>query len=180
MTTRPRALLIGDSISMGYTPHVAELLDAEAEVRHNPGNASDTDNTLASLDDWLAEMPADVVRQSRDHQVPLERYRANLARIVDRLKRTGAALIWASTTPVIDDRHQAVKDFDRYNRDVEAYNAAAGEVMAAAGVPTDDLHAAALTAGIEAVLTPDGVHFTDQGYRMLAEVVADCLRRYLR
>ena len=29
---RPRVLILGDSISIGYTPHVQELLKGEAEV----------------------------------------------------------------------------------------------------------------------------------------------------
>jgi lysophospholipase L1-like esterase len=184
-------LIIGDSISMGYTPQVAELLAGRAEVVHNPGNAGDTDNTAAHLDAWLKEIPAEVIhfncglhdikrsRQAPGRQVPLQRYRANLGRIVERLKRSGAKLIWAASTPVIEERHRAAKDFDRGNGDVDAYNAAAAEIMAGAGIPVNDLHAAVAAAGAEEVICDDGVHLTDGGYRMLAEVVADRLRTFL-
>jgi lysophospholipase L1-like esterase len=63
----------------------------------------------------------------------------------------------------------------RFNRDVGAYNAAAAAVMTAAGVAIDDLHAAALDGGGGRLLCPDGVHFTEDGYRVLARRVAECI-----
>ena len=35
----PRVLIIGDSISLGYTPQVKQLLKDKANVIHNKGNA---------------------------------------------------------------------------------------------------------------------------------------------
>ena len=35
----PKILIIGDSISLGYTPHVARALDGIAAIEHNDGNA---------------------------------------------------------------------------------------------------------------------------------------------
>src|SRR3954451_8440143 len=49
----PRVLLIGDSISMGYTISVRELLKGEANVHRVPENGGDTANGLAKLDKWL-------------------------------------------------------------------------------------------------------------------------------
>ena len=51
----PRVLIIGDSISIGYTPPLRELLAGQAEVTHNPGNAAHTWNGLEKLDAWLGE-----------------------------------------------------------------------------------------------------------------------------
>jgi len=191
MTDRPRVLIIGDSISIGYTPPAAELLAGEAELIHNHGNGGDSDNVLANLDAWLAEANADVVhlncglhdiklaRDTRRLQVPLERYRRNLAEIARRLTAGSALPVWATSTPVIDARHNAVKEFDRHNADVDAYNAAAGEIMLAAGIRTNDLHGAAIAAGIETIVCDDGVHMTDGGYAILAQAVADCIRKAL-
>ena len=39
---KPRVLIIGDSISLGYTPTVKKLLADKAVVVHNKGNAQDT------------------------------------------------------------------------------------------------------------------------------------------
>ena len=108
--------------------------------------------------------------------MPLVEYRDHLPRIVDRLKATARTLIWASTTPVIFERHAAAKDFDRREEDVVAYNAAAAEVMAAAGVETNDLYSAVMAAGPARCLGKDGVHFTDDGYAMLGQAVASSIR----
>ena len=187
MSELPSVYVIGDSISIGYTPRLAELLDGKGSVTHNPGNGGDSANILANLDDWLAGPSPSVIhvncglhdikvsRETGAHQVPLDEYCANLPRVVDRLAATGATVIWATTTPVIEPRHQAVKGFDRYNRDVDAVNAAAVEIVSAAGVAIDDLHAAATALGLDESLTEDGVHFTEPAYRALARTVAGCI-----
>lgn len=191
MDEKPRVLIIGDSISIGYTPRVAELLADEAKVTHNPGNGGDSANVLTNLDAWLDGLRAAVIhfncglhdlklpRDTRTQQVPLERYRENLPAIVERLKATGAALIWAASTPVIDARHNAAKEFDRHNADVDAYNAAAEEVMQQHRVHINDLHAATIADGAEMMLSDDGVHMTEGGYSVLAQAVAECIRRFL-
>ncbi len=191
MPGRPRVLIIGDSISIAYTPHVAQVLAQRAEVLHNPGNGGDSENVAANLDSWLAQLPAEVIhfncglhdikfhRDPRHIQVPLGRYRENLIRIVARLKQSGAAVIWANTTPVVESRHTAVKEFDRYNRDVQVYNAAAAAIVAQAGMAIDDLHAVVTGAGPERLIGPDGVHMTEEGSvllgRMVAARVGECL-----
>jgi len=191
MSELPLVYVIGDSISIGYTPHVAALLAGKARVEHNPGNGGDSSNVAGNLDDWLAALSPAVIhvncglhdikvsRQTHAHQVPLEEYRANLPRIVDRLAATGATVIWAMSTPVIESRHTARKDFDRYNRDIDAANAAAGEVASAAGIAVDDLHAAATALGLDESLTEDGVHFTGPTYQSLSRTVADCIAALL-
>ena len=57
-----------------------------------------------------------------------------------RLKRTGATLIWASTTPVPDAEVTA----PRKNSDVIAYNLAARRVIEENGIKINDLYAVAL------------------------------------
>src|SRR6266480_369829 len=51
----PRVLLIGDSISMGYTVPVQELLKGKANVHRVPENGGPTTNGLAKLKAWLGE-----------------------------------------------------------------------------------------------------------------------------
>ncbi len=115
-------------------------------------------------------------RTNAQYQVPVETYRQNLLEIVARLQSAGRRIIWATITPVIDDRHAHRKtDFDRYERDVRSYNAAALEVMSSAGFDINDLHSVVHAAGVEDCIGPDGVHMTDAGYRTLARpVIAAC------
>ena len=46
----PRVLLIGDSISKGYTPYVVEMMKEQALVTHNKGNAGPAMRGLAYID----------------------------------------------------------------------------------------------------------------------------------
>jgi hypothetical protein len=42
----PKVLIIGDSISLGYTPHVVDAMKDKAVVKHHKGNAQHTDTGL--------------------------------------------------------------------------------------------------------------------------------------
>ena len=99
------------------------------------------------------------------HQVELQAYRDNLRAIVRRLKQTGARLIWCATTPVPEGAK------GRMPGDELAYNAAAAEVMKQEGVEVNDLHAFAAPQ-MAKLGKPADVHYTAQGSRALAEVVA--------
>ena len=57
----PRVLLIGDSISKGYTPHVVEMMKEQALVTHNKGNAGPAMRGLENIDEWLAVDQWDVI-----------------------------------------------------------------------------------------------------------------------
>jgi len=186
-----KVLIIGDSISMGYIPEVQRRLADIAEVVHNPGNGGDSANVSAHIDDWLNAVEPDTVllncglhdikRQTgtRTYQVPIDDYRRNLLTILDCIRAADCRLLWVTTTPVIEARHQAVKDFDRYNADVTDYNAMAQAIVEDAEVAVIDLHAVALQAGLETVLGDDGVHFTQDGYDQLGRAVAHSLRQHI-
>jgi lysophospholipase L1-like esterase len=172
----PRVLIIGDSISIGYTPAVKELLKGRAEVVHHEGNAQDTRNGLAKLDQWLGKEKWDVIhfnwglwdlrRESGPFDVPPEQYEKNLRELVKRLKKTNAKLVWASITPVVEPNQRKRRD-----EDVRAYNAIAKKVMEEEGIAVDDLYAAAKGREKE-LIVKDGVHFTKEGYGVLAKAVA--------
>src|SRR5512133_119554 len=57
----PRVLLIGDSISMGYTLPVRTLLAGKANVHRPPENCGDTARGVKSLDKWLGDGKWDVI-----------------------------------------------------------------------------------------------------------------------
>jgi acyl-CoA thioesterase-1 len=181
----PRVLLIGDSISMGYTLPVRELLKDKANVHRIPENGSATGVGLAKLDAWLGTGKWDVIhfnwglhdlKHWKDNKLdlagpqvtPVEPYEQNLRELVKRLKATGAKLIWASTTPVPEGSG------GRVAKDEVAYNEAAARVMKTEGVAIDDLHA--VVAADPSIQRPQNVHFTDAGYRALAEKVAGEIR----
>lgn len=185
----PKLLLIGDSISIHYTPGVARELAGLLEVTHHEGNAQDSRHLRENLEAYLrAAGDVDAIhfnvglhdiklfRDGSGHQVPLDEYRLHLAAVVERLRQTGAKLMWATTTPVIYERHARAKDFDRRCEDVLAYNAVAGEIVSAAGIPVDDLFEAVDRAGVERCLGEDGVHMSREGNALLAEKVSQAVR----
>ncbi len=49
----PKILIIGDSISIGYTPFVEEFFSGKAIVTHNPGNAQHTGTGLRNIEEWV-------------------------------------------------------------------------------------------------------------------------------
>jgi lysophospholipase L1-like esterase len=107
-----------------------------------------------------------------DLQVHIEEYERNLYQIIKLLRPYARRLIWARITPVMDGQPIPWKGFDRFNRDVDAYNRVADAVMTVSGIALNDLHGAVLQAGIEACLSEDGVHMTEAGDRVLGEQVA--------
>ena len=117
-----RVLLLGDSISLGYTPSVIDGLAGEAEVLRplNPNgrgyqNCQGTNNGVARIEGWLEALGADfdVVHfnfglhdlkrvdpttganssdPTHPHQADPERYGRQLREITGRLHATGAIL----------------------------------------------------------------------------------------
>jgi lysophospholipase L1-like esterase len=174
----PRVLLIGDSISIGYTLPVRETLQGKANVHRPPGNCSSTGYTLSKLEEWLGPGKWDVIHFNwglHDAKLPPEGvrhappdvYEKNLRQLVTRLKATGAKLIWATTTPVPMGGNLAPnRRFDS----VDKYNAIAAKVMAELGVATNDLNTA-IAPHVATLGRPNDVHFTTEGSEFLAERV---------
>ncbi len=174
----PRVLLIGDSISMGYTLPVRGLLAAKANVHRVPDNAGPTTHGIQFVESWLGKGKWDVIHFNFGlhdlklmwdgrSQVSIEDYERNLTRIVLRLKQTGAKLIWASTTPVPD----AKVNPPRSDADVVRYNEAAARVMKENGIAVDDLYSL-VRPQLAAIQLPANVHFKPEGYAALARQVA--------
>lgn len=187
----PRAVLIGDSIRLGYEGHVRAALGADAVVLSPRDNGGTSANVLAHLDAWAVDPAPDVVHvncglhdlrrefgAARRAVEPAD-YAGNVEAILRRLLDAGIAPIWATTTPVNEAWHHARKGFDRYEGDVTAYNAIAEGVARRLGIPVNDLYDVVMRAGRDALLLPDGVHFRDEGYALLGDAVARAIRRAL-
>ena len=181
-TRKPRVLIIGDSISIGYTEPVRRLLDDRAEVVRIPENGSDSGHGLEKLTAWLGNGRWDVIhfnwglhdlKYLKDgkndvtgKQVStLDEYVAHLDELVGRLKATGAKLIWASTTPIPEGTAGRIR-----GEEIK-YNAAAREVMDKHGVVVDDLYAYVWPC-VDQYQLPRNAHFSPKGYEFLAKQVA--------
>jgi acyl-CoA thioesterase-1 len=194
----PRVMIIGDSISVGYTDGVREELAGKANVYRVQGNAGPSSSGAQRVDEWIASGNGhwDVIhfnfglhdiklgtggKENRPfptadgHQVPPDEYERNLRQIVAKLKRTGATLIWCSTTPI----PQGKLDPPRRPGDELTYNQIAQKVMIENGVAIDDLYAAALSR-MPGIQLPANVHFTKDGSAVLAKYVAASIKAALQ
>jgi lysophospholipase L1-like esterase len=214
VTGLPRVLLIGDSISMGYTLRVRAKLQGKANVHHPAENCGPTERGLARLDRWLGNGHWDVIHfnfglhdlkyldakgqyvaPDKGKQVaPPDVYRKNLHELAVRLQKTGAKLIFATTTPVPPGT------LGRVAGDERVYNDVAVAVMKELGIPVDDLggYVAAQQQKLpprpasEAppprkraqsrpgeIQLPFNVHFTPDGYDQLTTLVVASIEKVL-
>ncbi len=180
-----QVLLIGDSISMGYLPFVQDLLKDNAVVRRPDVNCESTLHGLRQIDAWLGDVKWDVIHfnwglhdlirsrtDNRDPahiasvplQVPLAEYEKNLRKLVERLKKTGAKLVWGTTTPI------PAGCMFRLSGEEVKYNEVAFRVMRDEDIPIDDLYTSMLPR-LSEFQDPKDVHFNPQGSEFLANAV---------
>jgi acyl-CoA thioesterase-1 len=174
----PRVLIIGDSISIGYTTPVREALKGKANVHRIPNNGQSTAIGLTKLDRWLGEGKWDVIHfnfglhdakylTETETKVSRENYVKNLQEIIKRLKATGARLVFATTTPTPALLDPPTRRFDS----IPERNEIAIKVMKENGVAVDDLYAVILPKQAE-VQRPKDVHFNPDGSALLGAAVA--------
>ncbi|OGV73013.1 MAG: hypothetical protein A3K19_17730 [Lentisphaerae bacterium RIFOXYB12_FULL_65_16] len=164
----PRVLLIGDSISRSYTVDVRKALAGKVNVHRAPTNCGPTDTGLKCMDVWLDQGAGkwDIIHFNfgiHDRRKTPEQYAANLEKVVERLKQTGAKLVWARTTPFGEKVAEGQDESVPLNR-------VADEVMKKHDIPMDDLHAAVIDK-LASVQGNDHTHFNADGIKLMAEQV---------
>lgn len=172
----PRVLLIGDSVSRGYTLATRKALAGAANVHRAPENCGPTANGIKKLKVWLGDGKWDIIHFNfgiHDRKTPLADYEQRLDAITAELKATGARVIWASTTPVAEGGMK-----DATGADLVARNEVAARVMTKHGVETDDLYAAMLPR-LSEFQPPNDVHFREPGYQFLGQQVAASIRKHI-
>ena len=191
----PDVLLIGDSISIGYTIPVRILLDGVANVHRPPENCGPTrPEPEQDVLRWTAGRTWDVIHfnfgiwdthnMRNGEIVPYtdlhayppqeitirhtpEQYVANLAKTVDLLEPAARKLIWARTTPVMRRETGQPQRISRNNR-------AADRLMKERGILVNDLFNHARP-HVGTWQQEDLCHFNALGYAELGIKVADCV-----
>ena len=200
--SNPRVLILGDSISMGYTPHVRSMLPRvflwrPVKTARQGENCQGTNHGVRRIDDWLAagggkwdvihfnfglhdfkHVHPETKRNSNnpDHppQASPEVYAKQLEEITLKLKATGAKLIFATTTPVPAGGVKPFRALDAPSK----YNAIATEIMKRHGIEVNDLFAEVLGREDE-LMRPVDVHFNSEGSKLLAQRVAAAIEASL-
>ena len=199
----PNVLLLGDSISIGYTLAVRKLLEGRANVFRPtladgtvPENCEGTTASLARIDAWLARRTWDVIHfnwglhdlkhvqvagtglnsanPSDPVQATVEEYSKNLRALVGKLRATRAQLVFATTTPVGPD----AKSPFRFPAAPRTYNAAAIAITMEHGIRVNDLFALCVPQ-LDQLQHRDHVHFNAAGAKALADEVARVIREEL-
>ena len=175
-TALPRVLLIGDSVSRGYTGAVRKALAGKANVHRAPANCGPTKQGIEKLDVWLGKGRWDLIHFNfgiHDRATPVAEYRERLGRIIDRLAATGSTLVWATTTPIPD-----TKDGKYTALSIVERNNAALELMKEKGITVNDLFAA-MTPRLADYQPAEDVHFKAAGYDFLGATVASAIMAVL-
>ena len=167
----PRVLLIGDSISRGYTMDVRAALAGKANIHRAPENCGPSTRGLKNLPIHLGEGKWDVIHFNygiHDRGTPSDVYASNLEQIIAGLEKTGAKLVWARTTPPAPGS----TNHEGYTPEMcDRVNSIADGIMKSHGIPEDDLCSLVQPRLTELQLT-NNVHFSDAGYQLMANQVA--------
>lgn len=177
-----------NNVSPGYGIYVKEKLNGIANVYGPDENCRFAQFTLRFLHKWASSVPADEInvvhwnnglwdalRLFGDEPLtPIDVYGDMLRRVYKRIRMCfpNAKVIFALNTAVIEER--LFPEFIRYNHELEMYNQKAREVMEELDVEVNDLYS--LTATFDHSLYADGVHFNEEGSKILADaVIKACL-----
>ena len=192
-------LLLGDSIKECYQYYVEKALNETANVYYTNDNGRFSTYMLRYIHDWIRAISNcgkiefdivhfncglwDVLRLSTENEplVPLDEYRANLQRIVNRIKHycPQSRLIFATTTRVIEPGFEQNDEYGhRSNADIEEYNRVACEIMNSYGIYINDLWSVSCEASDQ--VYSDLVHLnTEEGNKILGEAVIKGLKEFL-
>ena len=172
----PRVLLIGDSISRGYTLQVRHALAGKANVHRAPANCGPAATGFKKLPTWLGDGKWDIIHFNfgiHDRATEEAVYAANLKQIVAVLEKTGAKLIWARTTPPAsgDNKEKFTPaQCDQVNRIADA-------IMREHGIPANDLYAV-VSPKLADLQNKNDVHFNASGYSVLGNQVASIIQSH--
>ena len=198
----PNVLLLGDSISLGYTSYVKLTLEDKINffrplnAKGGYVNCAGTTNGINHIDEWLKiSSKWDLIHfnfglhdlkhvdptsgknssnPKNPQQADVKAYKKNLTTIVKKLKATQAKLIFATTTSYPDNPEGPLRKADQPAK----YNKIALKIMKKYNVEINDLDG--LTASrLEELQKPNNVHFTKNGSEVLGIQVVDIISEAL-
>jgi hypothetical protein len=200
----PKVLIIGDSISMGYTGPVAEALRALAKVTRPewaPGEEVNCGPTQCGLDNvqaWLGDGQWDVIHFNfgiwdthlMDAQGGMVLVEDNIASRTDLHQRSTPEQYRKNLTTLVGTFQATgarliwasttpiMSRTGTRIRAIPELNEVAAEVMKARNIPIDDLYSYTMPHVAEWQLA-DQCHFNALGYQELGKQVAQCIRAEL-
>ena len=178
----PRALMIGDSISVGYFSDVEKQLAGKAyAARLSTSRCVGDPVLLAEVALVLGGASFDVIHINNGLHgvgpVSEKEYAEFLPQFIEHIRRLAprAKLVWASSTPW---RVKGTSDkFDPKNENVQERNRIAADFMAAQGIPINDLY---LLGAEHPEYFADAVHYNAAGKSAQGALVAKAIAKLLK
>ena len=185
----PRVLIVGDSISIGYTPRVRRLLDGVANVHRPKTNCRWSAFGDDHIDEWVGASKWDVIHFNfglwdwygwrQETKATPESYAKSLESIIRKLRRkSDAKLIFGVTTPpcIAAERNAHIVVSEER---AQEFNRAARAVMEKHKVGINNLYDLIIKRRGELQLAENDVHYNDKGRDILAKQVALKIQRDL-
>lgn len=175
---KPRVLLIGDSITNGYNEQVRELLRDVCYVDFFATSYTiESGVYLANVRAMLADAKYALVHFNfglHGFHLGRDEYKARVRALAEEIALECKTVL-VSSTPI---RAQKSNDLDAKNAIVIERNEAVAEIAKECGFAVDELYSVAKDLAFE-LTAGDGYHYTTDGYKALAAVVADCIKANL-
>lgn len=150
--SEPHVLIIGDSISLGYTPYVEKILKTKYKVAHNQdketeNNARYSAHTLKNIDKYLNSEPHlvvwnnglwDLLRAKSTKYAYIKTvadYSQNLKKIAHKIKSRNIPFVFINTTPI------PARAYNRDQGSESIVNHEAQLALEPLGVKIYDMHA---------------------------------------
>ena len=184
----PRVLIIGDSISIGYTPRVRKLLQGKANVHRPATNCRWSAFGEENIEEWIGKSKWDLIHfnfglwdwygwKQEQKAIPSS-YAKNFDGIVRKLKKTHARLVFAITTPPCVGSESKVNIMVIEAR-AQEFSKAAIQIMMNHGVFRNDLYSLIGKNRLKYQRGEDDVHYTEECRDLLAKQVADIIGKVL-
>ena len=185
----PRVLIIGDSISIGYTTRVRKLLNGKANVHRPKTNCRWSAYGNENILQWIGDEKWDLIHFNfglwdlygwkQENKSTPESYAKSLEGIVSKLRPSGAKLVFAMTTPPSIGPEKKVQ-FMVTDEQAEEFNRSAQAVMKKHGVVINDLYSAIGQDRAKYQLGENDVHYNNAGRDLLAAQVSKIITRELK
>ena len=186
-----RVFLVGDSIRMNAERHVCAQLPHALSLLSPSVNCESSRQVSEKIEEWAPADEGDIVhlncglhdiRRNPGTHWPvctLEEYQYNLVSVFEFLSARRAKVIWATSTPFIEDVHNSIKPSRRFRKDLLDYNAASRALAEKYGFAVNELCGQLANSSLGELLLPDGLHFHDTGNKAVAEMIVSAINAVL-
>lgn len=175
----PRVLLVGDSITHNYQEKVRELLRGVCYVDYiSTSYAIDTKMYNQLVYNFMTDSKYALIHFNHGlHGIHLSKksYKSRMNKLLSKIDKD-VKLIVATSTIVYREGNKRLDG--AWMKRVRERNAAVQEIAAEKGCTVDDLYTVSVSIPKEYRYV-DGTHYLQEGYAMLAETVAACIRKNL-